>query len=435
MTDSSLKPEQSTRTDLRQIQTERLRILLDEVAGKNSFWTRKWQEANVDVTAIHSLDDLSLLPLTTKAELVEDAAAHPPYGLNQTYEPAAYSRMHQTSATTGSPLRWLDTPASWDWFMDCWEQIYRIVGLTPQDRLAFPFSFGPFIGFWAAFAGAGRLGNLCLAGGGMSSQARLQLIEDNRATVVCCTPTYALRLAEVAEEQGVDLASGTVRALIVAGEPGGSIPATRNKIESAWGARLFDHWGMTEIGSLAVECVENPAGLHLLETECIAEILDPKRPEAVQPGQLGELVITNLGRLGSPLIRYRTGDLVRADTKPCPCGRELLRLEGGILARCDDMITIRGNNVFPSSIEAVLREFDEIAEYRITVHTVRSMSHLKIEIEPTPKTEAQQETEALLERAGQAIKDRLNFQADLESVKPGTLPRFELKGRRFIRSD
>jgi phenylacetate-CoA ligase len=341
--------------------------------------------------------------------------------------------MHQTSGTTGSPMRWLDTPISWNWFMECWEQIYRIVGLTKEDRLAFPFSFGPFIGFWAAFEGADRLGNLCLPGGGMSSQARLKLIADNQATVVCCTPTYALRLAETAAEEEIDLAAGSVRSLIVAGEPGGSIPAMRNRIESAWGARLFDHWGMTEIGSLAVECVDNPGGLHLLETECIAEILDPNSSDPVEPGNVGELVITNLGRVGSPLIRYRTGDLVRADTKRCPCGRELLRLEGGILGRYDDMVTIRGNNVYPSSLEAILREFDKIVEYRITVQTVRSMQHLKIEIEPTPHTESQHETGTLLETVQSAIKDRLNFQADVEAVSPGTLPRFELKGRRFFR--
>jgi phenylacetate-CoA ligase len=430
-----VQPEQSNRTEIQHRQTERLRTLLNEVAGNNSYWTQLSQQAGVDVATIRSLADLSRLPLTTKQDLVADHAAYAPYGSNLTYETTAYSRMHQTSGTAGSPMRWLDTPKSWNWFIECWAQIYRMVGLVPEDRLAFPFSFGPFIGFWAAFAGAERLGNLCLAGGGMSSQARLKLIADNQATIVCCTPTYALRLAEVAAEEGIDLAAGSVRALIVAGEPGGSIPAMRNRIESAWGARLFDHWGMTEIGSLAVECIENSGGLHLLETECIAEILDPKSLDPVEPGNVGELVITNLGRVGSPLIRYRTGDLVKADTNRCLCGRELLRFEGGILGRCDDMVTIRGNNVYPSSLEAILREFDEIAEYRITLHTMRSMQHLKIEIELTLNTEAQLQSGTLLETVQRAIKDRLNFQADVEAVSPGTLPRFELKGRRFFRTE
>jgi phenylacetate-CoA ligase len=437
-------PESLSRTQIRELQSDRLRLLLRKIHGANPFWTKKFDAAEVDVGGIRSVDDLPRLPLSNKAEIVEDHRLHPPYGSNLTYPRDLYSRMHQTSGTTGTPLRWLDTPGSWDWFMECWGEIYRVVGLRHDDRLAFPFSFGPFIGFWAAFDGAARLGNLCLAGGGMSSLARLRLILDNEATVVCCTPTYALRLAEVAAAEGIDLATSPVRALIVAGEPGGGIPATRQRIEAAWGARLFDHWGMTELGSLAVECVENPGGLHVLESECIAEVIDPAltsdpvagsvRVASLDAGSEGELVITNLGRLGSPLIRYRTGDRVRVDANPCPCGRELLRLDGGILGRTDDMVAIRGNNVYPSSLEAILREFAEIAEYRIEVRTEREMQHLAIHVEPTEAVAADaQQQAALLQRVSQTIKDRLNFQADVVAAACGSLPRFELKGRRFVR--
>ncbi|MBW3543028.1 MAG: AMP-binding protein [Planctomycetes bacterium] len=433
-------PESAPRDEIERRQLKRLRALLAEIVPRNPFWTCRFRDAGLlapdgrfDESQLTSLDDLQKLPPVTKADVAEDQAAHPPYGTNLTYDLADYSRLHQTSGTTtGVPLRWLDTPASWQWFLESWEQIYRMVGLRRDDRLAFPFSFGPFIGFWAAFEGANRLGNLCLAGGGMSSEARLQLIADNRATVVCCTPTYALRLAEVAAEQGLDLAGGSVRMLVVAGEPGGSVAATRERIESAWGARLFDHWGMTEIGSLAIECVENPGGMHVLETECIAEILDPRSGEPVEPGAIGELVVTNLGRAGSPLIRYRTGDLVQADRRPCPCGRELLRLEGGVLSRADDMVTIRGNNVYPARLEGILREFADIAEYRIEVATVRSMQHLRIEIEPAEAASSQPAAERLRQRVSRAIKDRLNFHADVTAVAAGTLPRFELKGQRFF---
>ena len=329
MTSSVPEPERLSKDQLRRHQAGRLRALLAQIVGKNPFWTRVFAESSIDASSVLSLQQLAALPLTNKQRLIQDQAEHPPYGTNLTYGLTHYSRMHQTSGTTtGKPMRWLDTPASWNWFMQCWAQIYRFVDVQREDRFCFPFSFGPFIGFWAAFDSANRLGNLCLPGGGMTSQARLQLIEDNQASIVCCTPTYALRLAEVAEQQGTDLAGGSVRALIVAGEPGGAIPAVRNRIERAWGARLFDHWGMTEIGSLAIECTENPGSLHLLETECIAEILDPDSGEPVEPSGSGELVITNLGRIGSPLIRYRTGDLVQADPTPCVCGRESLRLRG-----------------------------------------------------------------------------------------------------------
>lgn len=445
-------PELLSRSELASRQRERLRSLLNEVGTRNSFWRRKFHDAGFNPTSVQSLDDLQKLPLTTKNELAEDQAANPPYGTNLTDPLSDYCRMHQTSGTTtGSPLRWLDTAASWLWMMECWAQIYRLIGLRREDRLCFPFSFGPFLGFWAGFEGANHLGNLCLAAGGMSSEARLRLILENAVTLVGCTPTYALRLAEVASAQGLNLVESPVRALLVAGEPGGGIPATRQRIEAAWGARVFDHWGMTELGPLAVECVEAPGHLHILETECIAEILHPQTNQPVPPGEQGELVITNLGRIGSPLIRYRTGDLVQSSPRKCPCGRSLLRLDGGILGRADDMLTIRGNNVFPSSLEAILRQFEEIAEYRIVVSTRRAMQHVRIEIEPNEGILSNgaaaiaatgafldtdvlpSETPELVRRVAKAIKDRLNFQAEIIVVPPGTLPRFEMKGQRFVR--
>jgi phenylacetate-CoA ligase len=433
-------PENFDRASLEERQLARLRALLKSVMRSNGFWQERLADRGLtesDDAGLRSLSDLQAFPITAKADLVQDQNAQPPYGTNLTVGRNDYSRLHQTSGTTtGTPMRWLDTPDSWQWFLDSWAQIFRMVGLTPEDRLCFPFSFGPFIGFWAAFEGANRLGNLCLAGGGMSSQQRLSLIADNQATVLCCTPTYALRLAEVAAEQGTDLAAGSVRMLIVAGEPGGSISSIRSRIESAWGARVIDHWGMTEIGALGVECSENPGGLHIIESECIAEIVDPETLEPaaadVHGVRRGELVVTNLGRVGSPLIRYRTGDLVESDPKPCTCGRALLRLKGGILGRADDMITIRGNNVFPSSVEAILREFDQLVEFRIEVRTERSMHQILLQLEPRPELSDTEATE-LASRIKSTIKDRLNFHPEVQLVEPNSLPRFELKGRRFFR--
>ncbi|MBX3437879.1 MAG: AMP-binding protein [Planctomycetaceae bacterium] len=427
--------ERLSRADIEARQLELLQKLLKEIHGKNAYWTHKLNAAGVSPDDIRSLDDFRRLPFCTKHELVEDQTTHPPFGTNLTYPLTAYQRLHQTSGTTGRPMRWLDTDESWAWFMRCWAQIYRIVGITPEDVFAFPFSFGPFVGFWAAFDGAYRFGNLCLPMGGMSSEARLRMIEDLRATVVCCTPTYALRLVEVAEGAGVDLRANAVRTIIVAGEPGGNILPTRERLEQAWGARVFDHWGMTDIGSLGIEPADAPGGLSILETECIAEIIDPATGEPAPAGTIGELVITNLGRWGHPVIRYRTGDLVRAATEPCPSGMALLRLDGGILGRADDMVTIRGNNLFPSSIEAILREFDAVAEFRIVVETRRSMPHLKIEIEPTPHVAASDAVMGLVDDVAYVLQARLNFQAEVIPVPVDSLPRFELKGRRLVRQD
>jgi phenylacetate-CoA ligase len=408
-------------------QIDRLRELLRVILPANRFYAQKL--AGVDPKQIQTLADFSRLPFTTKAELSADQSVHPPYGQVLTYPLSRYVRYCQTTGTTGQPLRWLDTRDSWDWLLECWEQIYQIIGVTAEDRLFFAFSFGPFLGFWTAFDAAMRLGCLCLPGGGMSSAARLRFILDNQATVVLCTPTYALHLAEVAIQQKIDLKASPVKKLIVAGEPGGSIPATRARIESAWGARVFDHHGLTEVGPAAVECLENPVGMHIFESEYVAEVIDPSNARPVEAGTIGELVLTNLGRWGSPVLRYRTGDLVKVDPNPCPCGRALVRLEGGILGRTDDMIHIRGNNLYPSALEAVIRRFPEVAEYRVEVDQSHSLTALRIELEPTSISLAT----GLAERVERAIREELLFRAEVGTVSPGSLPRYEMKAQRIHR--
>jgi phenylacetate-CoA ligase len=415
--------EPDDRVALGRLQREKLRGLLGAILPRNPFWSRKLSTAAVP-------PDLSRIPFTTKEEVSQDQAEHPPYGTNLTYPLERYVRLHQTSGTRGRPVRWLDDPESWDWVLGCWKRIYEKIGLRPADRLLFAFSFGPFLGFWAAFEGAQRLGSFCLAAGGLSTSARLRLLIDNEITLVCCTPTYALRLAEAAEAEHLDLAKSPVRALLVAGEPGGSIPATRERIQTAWGARVFDHYGMTEIGSLGIECPEQPGGFHLLETECIAEILDPSTGEAVPAGREGELVLTNLGRTGSPLLRYRTGDRVVADPKPCPCGSPFVRLRGGVLGRADDMLIVRGMNVYPSALEAIIRRFPEAGEFRIVVRGPgASPTELRLEVEPRPGPVPA----GLAQTLEDAIRNEILLRPEVVLVPAGSLPRGEMKAQRLWR--
>lgn len=430
-----------TRKTLRQMQARKLRDLLRQVRLRNPFYRDKLAAANFSTALLEEPrrgDEeglrrlLDALPLTTKEELQRDQEAHPPYGTDLTYEPQAYIRLHQTSGTSSGPIRWLDTARSWQWFIDAWKEIYRAMRLRESDRLFFPFSFGPFIGFWAAFESAAQLGRFCLPGGGMSTAGRLRMLLENRITVVCSTPTYALRMAECATEEGLDLPGSAVRALIVAGEPGGSIDSTRRRIEEAWGARVHDHSGMTEMGPYGFECEERSGGLHVNEEEFIVEILTPGGLEPPPEGKTGELVLTNPGRHGSPLVRYRTGDLVLPRHTACACGREGVWLEGGILSRLDDMVFIRGNNVYPAVVESILRGFREVAEYRVRVLESGAMTDLQVELDPLPDLGEPRET-ALVERVAQEIRDRLHFRAAVRLVPPGTLPRFEMKARRFVR--
>jgi len=414
------------RPSLERLQRAKLVAMLSEVLRSNEFYKSKFAGVSFDA----STDPLSLLPFTLRSELEADQVAHPPYGTNLTYPLDRYARYHQTSGSGGRPMRWLDTAESWNWFKKLWGIIFRAAGLAPGDRVFFPFSFGPFVGFWAAFEGAAALGNLAIPAGGLTTSARLKMMIANNAAVVCCTPTYALRLAEVAREEGIDLANCSVTKLIVAGEPGGNIPEVRSRIEREWGARVFDHTGMTEIGAVGFECTQSPGGVHLIESEVICEVIDPATGQPVADGQTGELILTNLGRWGSPLIRYRTNDLVCMTRQKCACGRWFARLEGGILGRLDDMFTIRGNNVFPTGVEAIIRRFAEVEEFRVRIIGTGSLAQVYVDLDPVESAAADM---TLASRVSRTLQDTLAFRAEVQIVPRGSLPRFEMKAKRFIR--
>jgi phenylacetate-CoA ligase len=415
--------ETMPREELRELQLRKVQALLDEILPRNAFYTAKLGAHR----RITSWDDYGLLPFTTKQEIAEDQLAHPPYGSNITYPLERYVKLHQTSGTTGkAPIRLLDTEESWDWWARCWGHVYRGAGVGLGDRVFFAFSFGPFIGFWAAYEGTRKVGAMSLPGGGMQTDQRLQAMLDNDVTVLCCTPTYALRLADEAARIGIDLAASRIHATVHAGEPGASIPGVRTRIEAVYGAQCHDHTGMTELGATGFTCQEH-AGVHLIESEFVFEVIDPQTLEPVPPGTQGELVATNLGRAGMPLVRYRTGDLVQLEESPCACGRTFARMPRGILGRADDMFVVRGVNVFPSAIEGVLREFPEVSEFRIEVYSRRAMVELKVLLDPRPGANGQ-----LAERVAARLHDRLLLRVPCEVVPAGSLPRFELKARRVV---
>ena len=412
-------------------QGKRLAELLRAIHGSNVFYTRKLDAAGLDVTSLRFPADLERLPLTTKTEFIEDQQAAPPWGTALTEPLDSYTRYCQTSSTSGRPLRWIDTNDSWQWLLDCWKAVYRGARVERGDRVFFPFSFGPFLGFWAGFEAGHQLGLHCIPGGGMPSHTRLALIDAIGATVVCCTPTYALRLAEIAAQDWPErhLESSSVRLLIVAGEPGGSIPATRRRIEQSWGARVIDHHGLTEVGPVSFECWESPGFLHLNEGEFVCEVRDPASGQEVADGHPGELVVTNLGRTASPVIRYRTGDIVVRRAEPCACGRTWARLEGGIRARADDMVNIRGVNVYPVGIESVVRHFAEVVEFRSTVSRTGALRSLTLEIEVRPGVS---DDAGVAHRVAHELKEALGLTVPVQTVAAGTLPRFEMKASRFL---
>jgi phenylacetate-CoA ligase len=383
----------------------------------------------VEVEKIRGLEDLSQLPFTTKAELSAAQAEHPPYGDLPTFPLDRYRYLHRTSGTSGRPLLWLDTEDDWATWIRCWGHVYRGAGVGPGDIVLGAFSYGPYVAHWSAMAGAREVGALGIAGGGMSSLQRLEMIRDHGVTVLVSTPTYALHLGEVAAQEGFDLAASTVRVTIHAGEPGASVPNVKRRLEEIWGARCFDHAGATEVGAWGFPCQAPELGMHLNELELLFEVVEPGGGIEVADGERGELVITSLGRSGMPVVRYRTGDLVVRTQEPCACGRTLARIPGGVLGRADDMLVVRGVNLFPSAVDDLLRGVPGVAEYEVEIRRKEGMDDLLLKLEAAPeKSFLEVEKEV-----SQTLRSALNLRVKVQEAATGSLPRYELKARRFKR--
>lgn len=421
-----------------------MRHLIGELLQGNRFYAPRLKAAGLDAGLPDLATFTARMSFTTKEEMVADQRAHPPYGTNLTYPLERYVRFHQTSGTTGgAPLRWLDTTESWNGLLKVWQRVFAVAGIGVGSRVFLPFSFGPFLGFWTAFDAARRIGCLTLPGGGLSTLGRLRLIVDNQVDAVCCTPTYALHLGQTAAAEGIDLAAAGVRAVIVAGEAGGSVEATRREIERLWGGndgrvRVYDHHGMTEVGPVSYPNPRFPGVLHILEESFLGEVLDAATGRPVAPGEVGELVLTTLGRVASPLLRYRTGDLVRPSVRSAEeLGFPDLALEGGILSRVDDMVVVRGVNLYPSAVEAVIRAQPGVAEYRVELSHRGALTEVRVLVEPTPGLEAREAParESLVRELETALRTAFQLRIPVHLAAAGELPRFEMKARRWHRAE
>lgn len=392
--------------------------LLELVLERNPF-----QRSRVEALGIEGEPRLGDLPPLTKLELVADQEAEPPFGTNLTYPLDRYTQLHQTSGTTGRPLRVLDTAEDWAWWRTRFAHTLSVAGIGAGDRVALAYSFGPHIQFWAAKEGLQEVGALGVGLGGMTSAQRLQTIGEVGATAVWCTPTYALRLLEVAVEQRLEAALESVQLVLCTGEPGASLPAVCSRVEEGFGARCIDHAGLTEAGPFGYPCPDGH-GLHVDEGEFVCEILDNDL-HATAPGERGELVLTPLRRTGFPVLRYRTGDVVVNSEHRCPAGHDGRWLPGGIVGRADDMVVIRGMNVYPSAIEEAVRNVNGSGEFRITFYSERSgMDEIKLEVELDEGGAAR--------RLQEIMRQQLGLRVRVVPVTPGVLPREDGKARRVV---
>jgi phenylacetate-CoA ligase len=418
---------------LRAWQWERVQAGLREIWTTNRFWRARLEAVGIrEPRDVASWADFAAVPRLEKRELVADQAAQPPYGTNLSYPLERYVRVFQTSGTTGAPIRWLETEDSWAWWARCWAFVLRSAGLGPADRIAFPFSFGLFIGFWAGLEGARVLGALAIPGGGQDSPTRLHCMRELGATALVCTPSYGLHLAEVAAGQGIEPATLGVRTTVHAGEPGAGIPAVRQRLETLWGARVYDHAGMTEVGAYGFACGAQ-RGLHVNELEFVCEVLDPETGRPVAAGEVGELTLTNLGRWGAPVLRYRSGDRVRMAPGACPCGRTFVTLESGILGRVDDMLIVRGVNVFPSALEGIVRQFAVVDEFQIEVYRRGALDEVRLLLEIDGQARGPTAVGETVTRVAEALRRDIGIRVEVAAVPARSLPRYELKARRVVR--
>ncbi len=394
------------------------------LATTDSFYGKKIREWELKVSRLNRIDDfIAQVPFTSKADIQADRAENPPFGTNLTRAIHQYTRFCQTSGTsTGQPMAWLDTPESWEAMLKCWQRVFEAAGLVKgRDRIFFAFSFGPFLGFWTAYEAAAK-DYLVIPAGGLSSQARLEAMARYGATVLCCTPTYALRLGElIGESSGVQRMNLRINKIIVAGETGGSVPEVRSRLEKLWESRVFDHHGMTEVGPVSYEAEDMPRQLIVLEDAYLAEVVDPKTGKEVADGECGELILSTLDRTACPLLRYRTGDWVK---KKLHRGR--LILDGGILSRLDDMVVVRGVNIYPSAVDAVVRQFPEVIEFMVEQRKVDAMDEIELLVEVDGNV-----AKPLLKKIESKLRDTFSLRIPVRLAEPESLPRHEFKAKRW----
>jgi phenylacetate-CoA ligase len=429
------KTETLDRARIEELQLAKLRRQCEWAAARSPWYRRRFAADGFAPDQLASLDDLRRIPILTRDDWMASQEAAPPYGEIPVIGGEGAIRVHTTSGTTGrGPLRALDSRKDWAWIAEMWCYAIWGCGIRPSDTAYIAFGYGSFIGFWGLHYAMEKVGVLNVPGGAQSTEARVLQIVDFGATVVAATPTYALRLAQEASRLGVDLPGSDVSRLILSGEPAGSIPQTKALIEELWGAKAYDTAGMTEIGTIMVfECEHQPGGTHIIEDHVLEEVLDPVSLEPVPHGERGERVVSSFGRGTIPLLRYRTGDLVcRVPASRCACGRGFDLYEGGILGRVDDMKVIRGTNVYPRAIEAIVREYPEVAEFQTVIshQGIRDEITLRVELKPDWPADAWPELHDSLHRRLGHAHEGLNFQ--IERAGEGELPRFELKAKRMV---
>jgi phenylacetate-CoA ligase len=418
------------RQDLETMQLRLVREHLDFAARNSPYYRQSFRAAGVEGESVKSLHDLRRFPFINKQTLRERQTATPLLGDLVAVPEREVVYVSASSGSTGVPTLSPFTARDFDGWQDVQARLFYAAGVRDTDRYLHALNFSLFVG-GPDVIGAQKLGALCFWAGTVPAERLLFLMQQFQPTVTWTTPSYAWYLGETARSQGIDPARDlAIRRIIVAGEPGGSIPATRRAIESLWNAELYDFYGISDIfGASAGMCAER-SGLHLSEDHHLLEVIDPVSGAPLADGEKGEMVLTTLQKQARPMIRFRTGDIISRDSSPCPCGRTHARIS--IHGRTDDMFIVNGVNLFPSDIEVAVRELEEVSgEYRITLTKEQHLTRLHLEVER--RADSGVSHQSLTGELRTVLRNRHGIAPNSITVlAEGTLPRAVHKAQRII---
>jgi phenylacetate-CoA ligase len=423
--------ETMKRDELEKLQLKKLKWQVERVYKHSEFYRERFKKVGVKPEDIKSLDDISKLPVVTKGELRQEQTSYPPFGRYAVAPPSDWRELHPSTGTTGVPVNTLWTYRDTEIITDHTARLIWGFGVRKEDVIQNGFSYGLWVAGIAVHYAAAKIGSFVIPIGATSSERQIYYLQHAKSTVLFATPSFGLYISEKLKEKGVKPEDINLRIGSFGGEAGTENPATRKRLEDGLGIDAYDFYGLAEIGpTFAAECREK-AGLHFVEDHYLIEVLDPETREPLSVGEKGVLVITHLSREGTPMIRYWTNDIVKLEDEKCGCGRTHIRAVGGILGRADDMIVFKGENVYPSQIEEVIRSFPELGnEYKIVVTKSEDTGIVtNVEVLAELATEVKNVGE-LKERVKKALRDFLLVRVEVEILPPNSLERTEFKAKR-----
>jgi len=421
------------RDKLMELQFRKFQKIVRWAYEHSKFHRRLYQDAGLEPGDIKTWDDIRKVPKVEKSMMRDIQRKEPfPYGDMLCVPLESVTEFHQTSGTTGQPVYQADTWQDWEWWSESWSYIMYAQGFRDTDRIFIPFGYNIFVAYWAGHYAGEKMGCEVVPGGVLDTEARILKMQELRTTALMATPTYVLGMADTARSMGIDPAKDLqVKRILCAGEPGASIPATKQRMEEAWGAKVHDHVGATEIGAWAYECTAQPGGLHINEALFLTELEDLATGEPItEPGRRGKLIITALDRMAQPCIRFDSKDVTEWADEPCPCGRTFRVIKGGVVGRADDITKVKGVLLAPSAIEEVVRSFPELGdEFEVEVTKKGDIDAITLKVELRP--EAEDQRESVEARLVEQLRLKTNLRYNLEFHDYGTLPRYALKAKRF----